>query len=245
MAFQPIVDTAAGTVFAYEALCRGPRGESAFSVLSQVNDANRYAFDQACRVKAITMAARLGLPATGARLSINFMPNAIYSPAACLRLTLETSRQCGFPPELLIFEFTEQEKIVDFAHLRAIIAEYKRQGFHVALDDFGAGFSDLNCLSSFEPDILKLDMELIRNIDRRPAAEKVLRHIVNLADSLGCPVIAEGIETAEEYRVVQNCGIHLMQGYLLARPAFETLPPFTLPVVLPPPILEQTEASFC
>ena len=245
MAFQPIVDTSNATVFAYEALCRGPQAESAFSVLSQVTEANRYAFDQACRVKAITLASQLGLVESGARLAINFMPNAIYSPAACLRLTLNTAQKCNFPPELLIFEFTEQEEITDFDHVRAIVAEYKRQGFHIALDDFGSGFAGFNSLSQLQPDILKLDMELTRNIDRRPDAQKNVRYLAGLATLLGCRIVAEGVETPDEYRLIRDCGIDLMQGYLLARPAFEALPDFILPDLPASQIATHAEANFC
>jgi EAL domain-containing protein (putative c-di-GMP-specific phosphodiesterase class I) len=77
MAFQPIVDVRAERVFAYEALVRGLHGESAYSVLSQVTPENKYAFDQGCRVKALTLATQLGLVQTGAKLSINFMPGAV------------------------------------------------------------------------------------------------------------------------------------------------------------------------
>ncbi|MET0269679.1 MAG: EAL domain-containing protein, partial [Sphingomonas sp.] len=105
MAFQPIMDIATGLPFAYEALVRGPNGESAWSVLSQVNEANRYAFDQRCRVKAIETAARAGLLGGLAKLSINFLPNAVYSPAACIQLTLKTARATDFPVDRLIFEF--------------------------------------------------------------------------------------------------------------------------------------------
>src|ERR1700753_1649048 len=83
MAFQPILDVATQSVYAYEALVRGLNGESAFSVLSQVTGGTRYAFDQPCRVKAIELAARLGVADRGASLSVNFMPGAVYSPAAC------------------------------------------------------------------------------------------------------------------------------------------------------------------
>ena len=79
MAFQPIVDVQAESVFAYEALVRGTNNESAGTILSQVNYTNRYSFDQNCRVRALTLASRLALASTGARLSINFMPGAVYS----------------------------------------------------------------------------------------------------------------------------------------------------------------------
>ena len=95
MAFQPIVDTATGRPFAYEALVRGIDGEGAYSVLSQVTEANRYSFDQACRVKAIETAMAAGIMAGDAKLSINFLPNAVYSPMACIQLTLRTARAEG------------------------------------------------------------------------------------------------------------------------------------------------------
>ena len=225
MAFQPIVDTTQQSVFAYEALVRGPAGESAFSVLSQLTEQNRYAFDQECRVKAITLAASLGLAETGALLSINFMPGAVYSPAACIRKTLETASQVNFPLDRLIFELTEDDRIADIEHLKGIVREYHKHGFRIAIDDFGAGYSGLNLLASFTPDILKLDMGLTREIHQRPQAEKLLRHLVALAESFGCKLVAEGIESEEELAVVRDCGVSLVQGYYFAKPGFELLPP--------------------
>jgi EAL domain-containing protein (putative c-di-GMP-specific phosphodiesterase class I) len=165
MAFQPIVDVDSRSVFAYEALVRGPHNEPAETILSRVTPENRYAFDQHCRVTAITLAARLGLAQSGARLSINFMPGAVYSPAACIQLTLQTARHVNFPSDYLIFEITEDEQVIDPAHLRSIVKDYRRRGFQVALDDFGKGFSGLNLLADFPTDLIKLDMELIRNLD--------------------------------------------------------------------------------
>jgi EAL domain-containing protein (putative c-di-GMP-specific phosphodiesterase class I) len=229
MAFQPIVDVNAERVYAYEALVRGLNGESAASVLREVTDANRYAFDQNCRVKAISLAAQLGLPETGAMLSINFMPGAVYSPAACIQVTLKTANKVGFPVDQLIFEITEGEKIHDHAHLTSIAQDYRRRGFKMALDDFGAGYSELNLLANLPIDILKIDMDLIRNIERRLTAQKIVRHLVDLAADLGTEIIAEGIETFAEYETLRELDIRLMQGYLFAKPAFEALPRFTLP----------------
>lgn len=224
MAFQPIVDTSAETVFAYEALVRGPRGESAFSVLQNVTDANRYAFDQGCRVKAIHLAAKLGVPAAGARLSVNFMPGAVYSPQACIQQTLRAARQSDFPLDSLIFEITEDEKVRDPGHLQRIIAEYKKHGFAIALDDFGAGFSGLNLLSELAVDIVKLDARLVRNIHLQPRSEAIVESLAGLCRSLNTQLIGECVETLEEYEVLRRCGITLMQGYLFAKPAFEALP---------------------
>ena len=229
MAFQPIVDTVDQTVYAYEALVRGPQAQPAAWVLGQVNESNRYSFDQSCRVRAIELAAKLRLPQTGAKLSINFMPGAVYSPAACIRLTLERARLTGFPLHQLIFEITETEQVQDEAHLLGIVEEYRKHGFLMALDDFGAGYSTLNLLAGFVPEVLKLDMALIRDIGSRPAALSIVRAVTALAQSLGSLIVAEGVETVEEFQILQGCGIRLMQGYLFARPAFEALPKITFP----------------
>jgi EAL domain-containing protein (putative c-di-GMP-specific phosphodiesterase class I) len=229
MAFQPIVDVQNQSIFAYEALVRGINGEGAFSILSQITDENRYSFDQNCRVRAITLASQLGLDRTPAKLSINFMPGAVYSPAACIQLTLKTADALSFPAEKLIFEITEAEQVRDRKHIRSIVEEYRKHGFSVAIDDFGAGYSGLNLLADFPPDILKLDMDLARNIDRRPTAQHVVSHMVSLARTIGCQLIAEGIETVEEFEAMRDCGVTLMQGYLFAKPAFEGLPAVTFP----------------
>jgi EAL domain-containing protein (putative c-di-GMP-specific phosphodiesterase class I) len=222
MAFQPIVDVRAEKIFAYEALARGPRGEPAADVLAQVDEENRFAFEQHTRTIAIALAGQLGIVQTGARLSINFVPGSIVSDVACLKPTLE---------------ITEVEEVRSLPHLPAIFEEYRRRGFGIAIDDFGSGYSGLNLLADFPADIIKLDMALIRNVDRRPAALAIVGQMVKLAKSLGSHLIAEGVETVEEYVALRSSGVYLMQGYLLGRPAFEALPDFSLrnPHGLTPP----------
>jgi EAL domain-containing protein (putative c-di-GMP-specific phosphodiesterase class I) len=231
MAFQPIVDIWSGGIYAYEALARGPEGQSAAHVLAQVNDENRYSFDQNCRVKAITLASRLNLVETGALLSINFMPRAVYDPAACIKLTLRTARELLFPLDRLVFEIVEAEKTANPQHLVDVVREYRNFGFQVALDDFGAGWSGLNLLADLSANTIKLDMALTRNLGERPRALIIVRSVVELCRSLNMEVVAEGVETVEEYRILGDLGVRLMQGYLFAKPGFEHLPPFTLPVL--------------
>ncbi len=233
MAFQPIVNVVSSEPYAYEALVRGPGGEGAGTVLSQVTLENRYAFDQSCRRQAIVLASRLNLQATGAKLSINFLPNAVYSPAACIQLTLKTASEENFPLERLIFELTEREEVEDPAHLQSIADEYEKHGFEIALDDFGAGFANLNVLASLHASVVKLDMELTRNLHDRPRALQIVRSMVSLCGALDVTLIAEGIETVEEYWCLRDCGVTLMQGYLFAKPAFEALPAFKVPEVRP------------
>ena len=224
MAFQPIVDLTSACIWAYEALVRGPAGQSAFSVLSQVNDDNRYRFDQACRVRAIELAARLFGSEEGVRLSINFMPNAVYEPAACIRASLDAAKRVGFPRNRIMFEFTEGEKFVDPDHVKRILTEYKRHGFVTALDDFGAGYAGLNLLADLQTDLIKIDMCLIRDIDTHRGRQAILRGVLGIARDLGVAVIAEGIETSAEFETLRSMGITLFQGYLFAKPRFEGLP---------------------
>lgn len=231
MAFQPIVDIATGKPFAFEALVRGRDGEGAAQVLSRVTAENRYAFDQQCRVVAIEGAVAAGILETDARLSINFLPNAVYSPLACIQLTLKTARATGFPTERLIFEFTENEEMADTDHVKTIIETYAKMGFGTAIDDFGAGYAGLGLLAKFQTDYIKLDMDLIRGIDTSLSRRMIVEGVIRIAERLNITVIAEGIETPGEFDALRDLGIRYMQGYLLARPAFRSLPLAHLPVV--------------
>ncbi|KQN94437.1 diguanylate phosphodiesterase [Sphingomonas sp. Leaf231] len=230
MAFQPIVDIGTGRVFGYEALVRGIDGRSAGDVLSGVSPDMIYKFDQTCRVTAIELAGRLFSPDDGARLSINFMPNAVYEPDACIRASLAAARRVGFDPGRLMFEFTEDERMRDVAHVRRIVDAYRARGFTTAIDDFGAGYAGLGLLADLRPDMLKLDMALIRGIDGSTARQAIVAGVLQMADALGVRCIAEGIETAAELRTLHELGISLCQGYLLARPVTEALPSITIPI---------------
>lgn len=231
MAFHPIVDVSTQRVWAYEALVRGPEGQGAGWVLDQVTAENRYAFDQACRVKAIEMAAELFNEPDGPLLSINFLPNAVYVPAACIRVTLQTADRTGFPVDRIMLEFTEGERIDDVEHVKAIIREYKARKLITAIDDFGAGFSGLGLLAEFQPDVIKLDMGLIRNVHNDTGRTAIIKGIVATAGLLGVTLVAEGIETVEEMQALQALGITLMQGFLFARPELAGLPEIHWPEI--------------
>jgi EAL domain-containing protein (putative c-di-GMP-specific phosphodiesterase class I) len=220
-AFQPVVDVSKREVYAYEALIRGPGGESAWSVLSKVNDRNRYAFDQVCRVKAVKLAAKLGMQTS---LSINFLPNAVYKAEYCIRTTLAAAKTYNFDTSKIIFELIEGEDLSTPDHLVNIINTYREMGFKVAVDDFGAGYSRYNLMIASPPDLLKLDMALIRDIETIPNKQAVVAGIITMMDQLGGRILAEGVETEAEYYWLRKQGIELFQGYLLARPGFECLP---------------------
>lgn len=221
MAFQPIVDVANQRIWGYEALVRGVAGQGAQQVLSQVTTENRYAFDQACRVKAIELAGAT-IPDCDVKLSINFMPNAVYEPKACIRATLAAAERVRFDTTRLMFEFTENEDIVDVKHVEHIISEYRKMGFTTALDDFGAGYAGLALLAKFQTDLIKLDMELVRGIDESPAKQAIVRGMVGIANELGITLLAEGVETEVEMLSLSAAGISLFQGYYFAKPKVET-----------------------
>jgi EAL domain-containing protein (putative c-di-GMP-specific phosphodiesterase class I) len=229
MAFQPIVDLDRDTVWGYEALVRGPSGEAAHSVLNQVTEATRYRFDQAARVMAIETAGRL-YQGDDVRLSINFMPNAVYEPKACIRKSLEAAQRVSFPRQNLMFEFTEDEQISDATHILKIVEVYRQYGFWTALDDFGAGYAGLGLLARMQPDLIKIDMQLVRDIHLSRAKHAIVSGIVAIAKELGIRVLAEGVETESEVAQLRSCGIGLFQGYYFARPALMRLPELAVPL---------------
>jgi EAL domain-containing protein (putative c-di-GMP-specific phosphodiesterase class I) len=219
-AFQPIVSVRSQTIFAHEALARGPQGQPADSVLSQVTWDNRHRFDQECRTRAIEQAAALGMRES---LSINFIPNAATDPRACIKRTLRAAADCGFDLSRLIFEVTESERIVDAEALVRIFREYRKLGIKTAIDDFGAGYAGLNLLARFQPDIVKIDIDLVRDVHANTTKKIIAENVVSLCEKLGVIPLAEGVETVEERDFLASIGIDLMQGFLFARPAFKSM----------------------
>ena len=220
MAFQPIVNSQTKQIYAHEALVRGLNNEPSGHIFQHINDSNRYRFDQLCRTKAIQLAAQLS---TDSFLSINFMPNAVYQPELCLRTTLAAAEKYGFAIERIIFEITESEKVDNLPHLRNIVEYYQARGFKTAIDDFGAGYAGLNLLSEIPADIIKLDMALIRDIDKDRTRQAIVKGVVQVCNDLDATVIAEGVETLAEFNVLQSFGIELFQGFYFAKPAFQAL----------------------
>jgi EAL domain-containing protein (putative c-di-GMP-specific phosphodiesterase class I) len=139
--------------------------------------------------------------------------------------SLAAAERVGFDPGRLMFEFTEDERMRDVAHVRKIIEAYQARGFTTAIDDFGAGYAGLALLADLRPDMLKLDIALILGIDGSAARRTIVAGVARIAEELGVSCIAEGIETAAELQTVKELGIRLCQGYFLARPATEALPP--------------------
>jgi EAL domain-containing protein (putative c-di-GMP-specific phosphodiesterase class I) len=220
MAFQPIIDLQEHRIDAYEALVRGLNGECAADMLQWATGDNLYTFDQACRVKAIELAAALGIDRN---LNINFLPNAVYEPRACIRATLEAAARTGFDPSRLTFEIVETESISDTPHLLNIIREYRKIGFRVALDDFGTAYSGLARLAELQPDVIKVDRALIQDCDRNQVRLAIAASVIALGREIGVKIVLEGVERRGEVDALKSVGARFMQGFYFARPAFEKL----------------------
>jgi blue light- and temperature-responsive anti-repressor len=219
-AFQPIVDIESQKVFAYEALIRGRSNEPADAVFAAIQSSKLHAFDRAARIRAIGLAASLGLN-TG--LSLNFLPQSLETLPDAISSTIDAVRKAGLSERKMFLEVTEGELIRDLAGFATTINQYRASGIHLAIDDFGAGHSGLNLLADFQPDVIKIDIHLVRNIDGNGPRQAIVRAVIQACDDLGIEVVAEGVETEPEYRWFKRAGVRLFQGYLFGRPEFESL----------------------
>lgn len=219
--FQPIVhadDTS--NVYGHEALLRGVTVEGGLVPPSQLFDMARgagllFQLDLSARRSAIAGAASHSLQG---KLFVNFAPTAIYDPASCLRSTVGAIDKAGISRSDVVFEIVETERAHDPAHLRKILDYYRGAGFRIALDDVGSGFSSLNLIHLLRPDVLKLDMELVRNVDQDPYKARIAANLLDVATSLGIDALAEGIETQGELEWVREHGAKFVQGYLIGKP---------------------------
>jgi EAL domain-containing protein (putative c-di-GMP-specific phosphodiesterase class I) len=220
-AFQPIVDTVARRVIAYEALMRGPANEPALTVFERVPADQLFRFDQDGRAAAIALAVRVGFECD---LNLNFLPQGLFASPASMRSLIAAAEQNGLPLERIVVEVNENDVIGGAARFLSLIDESLHMGLKLAIDDFGAQHAALNLLPELLPDQVKLDMRLVRDIDTRAANQAVVRAILHASRDLGIDVVAEGVESVAEYEWFAQEGVRLFQGFLFARPAFERFP---------------------
>jgi EAL domain-containing protein (putative c-di-GMP-specific phosphodiesterase class I) len=221
-AFQPIVDVTNKEVISYEILVRGARNESAGTVLEKFKHHDLLMFDQYNREIALASSAQLGV---NCKLNLNFTPAAVeYEDGYFLGETLEYAEFFGFQPQQIIIEITESEAIQNYDQLKHSLNKYRRTGLTFAIDDFGSGYAGLSMLAEITPEFVKMDMSLIRSISTTGAKQAILHAVNNICTDLGIDIIAEGVESIEELNFLVDNGISLIQGYLIARPGFESLP---------------------
>ena len=220
-AFQPIVDVKRQEIISFEALVRGPKGESADSVLALVTESITPDFDERCRWKAIELASRLKMSKS---LNINLSAPALYQVDLNITATFKASLKNRFPVNSIIFEVLESECLTDKRNLLENLKLLQDFGFMTAIDDFGMGFSGLKLLLEYQPNYIKLDRNLISNIHRDSVKQSVFSGIQQMCQELSIIMVAEGVETVGEYEWLHNEGVDIFQGFYFARPAFEALP---------------------
>ena len=220
--FQPILNLDDGGILGYEAFTRGPRG-TAFEAPNVLFDSCRELgmageLDLMCQRATLRQARRLS---TGDKLFLNALPGSLLDPG--FRESLLAELPAGFPirREDIVLEIADRSSIDDYEAFGSEITDLRQRGFRVSIDDVGKGTSSLECLTEVNPDFIKVDGSLIRNIHRNPLKQEILRHLCQFARTIDAIVIAEGIEVREELEAVRRCGAHYGQGYLFSRPSVD------------------------
>jgi EAL domain-containing protein (putative c-di-GMP-specific phosphodiesterase class I) len=214
--FQPIVRTATRAIFAHEALvrCKQPAYRSP-----------QVLFEAAVREKAVGRLGRQIRDATfracpGLNVFINIHPAELES-----RWLVRTDDPLNQHDGQVYLEITESAAFEQFDLCMSVLKNVcSRVGAHLVVDDLGMGHSNLTRVLDLEPRVVKLDMSLVRGIDKLPRKRVLVKHIVRLCVELGAEVVAEGIETADELRAACDVGVQLVQGFALARPAYPPPP---------------------
>ena len=218
--YQPIVDMDDASIMGYEALTRGP-SNTAFEVpkaLFTCSDRNRLSseLDILCRREALRNARGLD---RSKKLFLNSLPETLGTPGLVgqnLQVLLE---EIELQPGNLVLEITERTGIEDFEIFGRELDRLRRLGFLVAIDDVGTGYSSLQTVSEVAADFLKIDISLIKNIHRSLIKQDLVHSLLQVAARTRTRVIAEGIETTEEYQALRACGVRYGQGFYFARPA--------------------------
>lgn len=223
VAFQPIIETRSGEVFGFEALARIP-GSTCFNNIADLfpfaeKIGQLYPIETLCRRQAIT-----SYPIVGQNkelLFLNINPQVLIDPEFASGHTRKLLSDQGLAPYDVVLEITERSAIEDFATFRDALDHYRNQGYLIALDDVGAGYSSLQSVAELHPDFLKIDRSLIQGVNADPIKWALLETFVTFSKRIGCRIIAEGVETIEEMRTVVQLGVDYVQGFFVARPTFE------------------------
>ncbi len=223
-AFQPIVSPHTGHVFGYEALLRR-WDEAGFNSIQALFDTawdtgNLHTVDMLLRAKAIEKFAKLP-SAKRLKLFYNFDNRVIktedYQPGQTAALLADA----GLERDTIFLEISERHDISNAGYLQDILLRYRSQGFKIAIDDYGSGFAQLRALYECEPDIIKIDRFFIDGIDRDRRKELFVTQITAFAHMIAAQVVAEGVETREEFLCCRRLGCDLVQGFFIARPSLD------------------------
>ncbi|AZV58325.1 GGDEF domain-containing protein [Clostridium sp. AWRP] len=218
--FQPIISLKNGFVIGYEALSRGPKGsplyfpDKLFSAAEKYN--KTWELEFLCRVKAIEKANSID---KNKLLFINVDPKIFRDERFKSGFTKEFLKKHNMSPDSIIFEITEKTAIEDYKSFKSALENYINQGYKIAIDDTGAGYSGLKTLMETKPNYIKIDISFVKDIDKDSFKQELMKTFVNLARATHMRLIAEGIETKEELLALIKIGVCAGQGYFLQRPA--------------------------
>ncbi|AET68737.1 diguanylate cyclase (GGDEF) domain-containing protein [Desulfosporosinus orientis DSM 765] len=222
-AFQPIIDSGSGEVFGFEALARLPESKCFNNIADLFPFAEKigqlYPIETICRRQAI--AAFPAIAQDNERLFLNINPLVLIDPEFASGHTRKLLSERGLTPSDVVLEITERSAIEDYATFRDALDHYRNQGYLIALDDVGAGYSSLQSVAELHPDFLKIDRSLIKGVNADPIKWALLETFVTFSKRIGCRIIAEGVETTEEMRTVVQLGVDYIQGYFVARPSLQ------------------------
>ena len=234
VAFQPIVDVSAGRAVAFEVLGRAPAelprtpGYSPPRPDELVELAWKHGrlveLEQAWRSIAIDRIASLPGSADAVYF-FNLDTRVIEDPSHLPGFTLRALERAGLSPENIVLELSERDPELGGERIERAAAHYRSQGFRIALDDWGAGFSTLAAIVRCRPEFLKVDRSLIDGISGDPLRRDILRAVIMFCGCQGIHLIAEGVERGSDLAALLDNGVSLAQGYLLGRPAPEPTPP--------------------
>lgn len=220
--FQPIVSLKSGDILGYEALSRITcesdieNTEMLFEVAGKYN--RLWDLELICRTKALESAYKFMVPPYNKKLFMNVNPNTMHDDAFKKGFTREFLRQYKIAPHNVIFEITERNVIDDMDGFKSTVSHYKSQEYKIAIDDAGAGYSGLNLISDVNPNFIKLDMKLIRNINEDNLKGALVMGMVEFSQASNVRLIAEGIETYEELETIIKLGVQYGQGYFIKQP---------------------------
>ncbi len=221
--YQPIVDMEQGSIMGYEALTRGPANTSyeVPETLFAISDTARLSseLDALCLRQAVRNAHGFD-PAK--KLFLNSLSEGLEARGFARGGLLQALQERALQPSNLVLEISERAAIGNFETFGRDLGLLRRRGFLVAIDDVGTGYSSLHAISEVQPDYLKVDISLIKNIHQSLIKQELIRSLLQVGSRIGAQVIAEGIETEEECRTLRSCGVRYGQGFYFARPA----PPF-------------------
>ena len=219
--FQPVVSLSDSAIYAHEALIRGPQGTDLHTPDALLSAAALecldFEFEYACVLAALRHWGQMDVPG---RLFVNMsaavLTQVVHSSGEGELLRL--IRSLAVQPRMLVLEITEHQRVDDMDELAEVVAKVRGAGLSLALDDFGDGRSSLRLWSQLKPEIVKIDKYFSLNISQHGDKLKTIQALMQIAEIFGTSLVAEGIETADDLRVLRDLGIAYGQGYFLGHP---------------------------